>query len=401
MSNVLIEELNRTPVEDQRVELVERKGRGHPDSICDAIVEEVSVALCREYLAGAGRVLHHNVDKGLLVAGRTEPRVGGGRVVEPMRFVLGDRATTEYRGRHFDVAGIAASATRQWIRRNLPHVDPDRHWLFQSELKEGSPELTDIFERETIGANDTSAAVGYAPLTETERLVLAAEHYLNSADFKRRYPEAGVDVKVMGFRRDRELHLTVAIAFVDRFVSDAGTYFARKEEMRLSLEQYLAQQQKALDRISVSVNTLDDPARGEGGMYLTVLGTSAEGGDCGEVGRGNRANGVISISRPASAEAAAGKNPVSHVGKIYSVLSHQIAARIVAEVPGLREVAVLLCSEIGSPVDRPMVASAQIILQPGAALADVRDGINAVFASELAAIPLLSLQLARGERPVW
>ena len=271
MSNVLIEVLNRTPVEDQRVELVERKGLGHPDSICDAIVEEVSVALCREYLAGAGRVLHHNVDKGLLVAGRTEPCVGGGRVVEPMRFVLGDRATAEYRGRHFDVAGIAESATRQWIRHNLPHVDPDRHWRFQSELKEGSPELTDLFERETIGANDTSAAVGYAPLSETERLVLSAEHFLNSAEFKRRYPEAGEDVKVMGFRRDRELHLTVAIAFVDRYVSDAASYFARKEEMRLALERYLAQQQKTLDCISVSV-WLANPAM-SGRPTLTPFAT--------------------------------------------------------------------------------------------------------------------------------
>ena len=70
MSHIIIEALKQAPVDRQRVELVERKGAGHPDSICDAIMEQVSLALCREYLATFGRILHHNVDKGLLVAGR-------------------------------------------------------------------------------------------------------------------------------------------------------------------------------------------------------------------------------------------------------------------------------------------------------------------------------------------
>ena len=401
MFNVLVEELNRTPVENQRVELVERKGTGHPDSICDAIAEEVSLALCREYFARVGRILHHNVDKALLVAGRTEPRLSGGKVLDPMRLVLGDRATAVYKGQRFQVAEIAERSARDWVRRNLRYVDPDRHLIFQSELKEGSPELTDLFERAVIGANDTSAAVGYAPLTETENLVLAAERYLNSTEFKHRFPEAGEDVKVMGFRRDRDLLMTVAVAFVDRFVGDVKTYFSRKDEMRRALEEFLAQQQRTLDRISVNLNTLDDPTRGEAGMYLTVLGTSAEGGDCGEVGRGNRVNGVISINRPTSAEAAAGKNPVSHVGKIYSVLSHQLAAQVHAGVPGLQEVYVLLCSQIGQPIDKPMIAAAQVILQPGVVLAEVRQEVEAHIRRGLAAIPAFSVQLARGQWPVW
>ena len=84
MRSITVESLDNTPVEDQRVELVERKGVGHPDSICDAIMEEISVALCAEYLATFGRVVHHNIDKGLLVAGRTSPKVGGGVVDEPL-----------------------------------------------------------------------------------------------------------------------------------------------------------------------------------------------------------------------------------------------------------------------------------------------------------------------------
>jgi len=401
MSNIIVEELKQTPVEQQRAELVERKGTGHPDSICDAIMEQVSVALCREYLATFGRILHHNIDKGLLVAGRTEPRLGGGAVTEPMRLVFGDRATAEYKGKRIDVGAIAEAGAQDWLRRNLRFVDPQRHLVFQNELKEGSPELTDIFERDVIGANDTSAAVGYAPLTETERIVFATERYLNSAEFKATFPEAGEDVKVMGYRRDRELVLTVALAFVDRFVPDSKTYFARKEQMQIALEEYLAHEQRTLDRIEVTINTLDDPARGAGGMYLTVLGTSAEGGDCGQVGRGNKVNGVIALNRPMSTEAAAGKNPVSHVGKIYSLLTHRMAAEIYASVPGLREVYVWLCSQIGRPINQPLIASAQLITQQGVTLADVQPAVESVIEHELATIGDFTARLARGELPVW
>ncbi|HET7375660.1 MAG TPA: methionine adenosyltransferase [Anaerolineae bacterium] len=401
MSNITIDELKQTPVEQQRVELVERKGTGHPDSICDAIMEQVSIALCREYLKTFGRILHHNIDKSLLVAGRTDPRLGGGTVSEPMRLVFGDRATAEYNGQRIDVGAIAETSAKDWLRHNLRFVDPDRHIVFQNELKAGSPELTDIFDREVMGANDTSAAVGYAPLTETERLVFATERYLNSGPFKQIFPEAGEDVKVMGCRRDRDLILTIALAFVDRFVPDAGTYFDRKQQIQIALEEYLAREQRTLDRISVAINTLDDPARGAGGMYLTVLGTSAEGGDCGQVGRGNKVNGVIALNRPMSTEAAAGKNPVSHVGKIYSLLTHRIAAEIYAGVPGLREVYVWLCSQIGKPINQPLIASAQLILQPGVSLAALEPAVRSVIEHELAMMPDFTVKLAHGELPVW
>jgi S-adenosylmethionine synthetase len=401
MNALCVEAMTQTPVEGQRIELVERKGKGHPDSICDAIAEGVSLALCREYLTAFGRILHHNTDKAMLVAGQTLPRLGGGEVLEPMRLVLGDRAVREYHGKRIEVGAIAEASAKGWVRENLRFVDPDRHLLFQNELQEGSPELVDIFEREVIGANDTSAAVGYAPLTETERLVLAAEQRLNSPDFQRRFPEAGEDVKVMGVRRDRELTLTVALAFVDRFVPDARSYFQRKEEMRLALTEYLTGRLHALDRVAVQLNTLDDPARGGGGMYLTALGTSAEGGDCGQVGRGNRVNGVMPLNRPISSEAAAGKNPVSHVGKIYTLLTHHIAGQIVPRVQGVVEVYVWLCSQIGRPINDPLIAAAQVILQQGVGLPDVQLSIEAVIEEELAGIHEFGNRLARGELTVW
>lgn len=400
MQEILFEELSRPAVARQHVELVERKGVGHPDSMCDAIMESVSVALCREYREVAGRVLHHNVDKGLLVAGQTSPAIGGGTVLAPMRLIFGDRATDQWHARKIAVGDIAEAAARDWIRQHLRFVDPAKHIVFQNELQPGSPELLDIFSREHIGANDTSAAVGYAPMTETERLVLAAEHLLNSRGFKEQFPEAGEDIKVMGLRRGRDLHLTVALAFVDRLVASEHAYFARKEAIRHDLLRDLGAKLHDLDSLHIDINTLDMPRRGSNGMYLTVLGTSAEGGDGGQVGRGNRVNGVISLNRPMSTEAAAGKNPVSHVGKIYNLLTYQIANHIYSSVPGIDEIYLWLCSQIGHPVDEPWVASAQVALKADAATADVEPGIKRIVNEELADISIFCERLARGELPV-
>jgi S-adenosylmethionine synthetase len=400
METLQIEALSQLPVEQRRIELVERKGLGHPDTLCDAIMEQIAIDLCQAYQASFGRILHHNIDKGLLVAGRTAPQLGGGRVLEPMRLVIGDRATDRYHGQQLDVGAIAEASARDWIRRRLRFVDPDRHLVFQNELRPGAPELTDLFERAVLGANDTSAAVGYAPFSVTERLVLAAERYLNSAAFKQQFPEAGEDVKVMGYRRDRELTLTVALAFVDRFVPDAQAYFTRKAEIQAALERHLASAAGDLERLVVGVNLLDDPARGAAGMYLTVLGTSAEGGDSGQVGRGNRVNGLVALNRPMSMEAAAGKNPVSHVGKIYNLLSQRIAEDVYAQAPGVCEAYIWLGSRIGQPIDQPALAAAQLILAPGVALPDVRPAISAIIADALASLPAFIARLVRGELPV-
>jgi S-adenosylmethionine synthetase len=399
--NISVEEVPNLPMEEQPTELVERKGVGHPDSICDAIMEAVSVELSRAYQDHFGKVLHHNIDKGLLVAGATTPKLGGGIVDEPMRLIFGDRATYEYKGVRIPVGEIAEATAKSWLRGHLRFVDPAAHIVFQNEIKPGSPELIDIFERDVVGANDTSAGVGYAPLSETEQLVLAVERHLNSTGFKAAHPEAGEDIKVMGYRFGRDLTLTVALAFVDRFVPDEATYFERKAEIHDQLQDFVARQAHGMEGVMIDINTLDEPSRGSGGMYLTVLGTSAEGGDCGQVGRGNRVNGVIAFNRPATTEAAAGKNPVSHVGKIYNLLSHEIAERIILEVEGLREVTVYLCSQIGHPIDQPLVAAAQVILCKGAEIGDVRGPVYEVINRELASIERFTERLIQGELQVW
>jgi S-adenosylmethionine synthetase len=397
---ITVEVLSGKPVSDHEVEIVERKGVGHPDSICDAIMDRVSIALSKEYQKQFGAILHHNIDKAFLVAGDAEIRLGGGRVTDPMRLIFGDRATYSLNGKSIPINDIAISTAKRWIKEHLRFVDPDEHVVYDVQIKQGSPELVDIFSRDVPGANDTSAAVGYAPLTETERLVLSSENYMNSPAFKALFPEAGEDIKVMGFRRGKELNLTAAVAFVDRFVDSEDAYFRRKGQMHEAVEEFISGEVKTLGKVSLSLNTLDQRGRGLGGMYLSVTGTSAESGDSGQIGRGNKVNGVIALNRPMGTEAAAGKNPVSHVGKIYTVMTHQVAARIYQEVRGVREVYVWMLSQIGSPIDQPKVAAAQVILEKRARQSAATRKVREILERELAGISALTRQLAEGAFPV-
>ncbi|HXX37900.1 MAG TPA: methionine adenosyltransferase [bacterium] len=405
MRDILVETLSGVPGGETQVEMVERKGVGHPDSICDAIMDRVSVELSKEYLSQFGRILHHNIDKAFLVAGDVEVRFGGGTVREPMKLIFGDRAAFGWNGRELPIREIAIRTAKNWIRENLRFVDPGGadaedgpHVVYQIEIKPGSAELVDIFNRDSAVANDTSAAVGYWPMTETERLVRETEQFINSRTFKEDFPEAGEDVKVMGVRMGRELRLTTAVAFVDRFVEGEDHYFRRKQALYDAVMTFLSKR-TTMERVAFDLNTLDEPGRGVNGVYLSVLGTSAESGDSGQIGRGNKVNGVIAINRPMGTEAAAGKNPVSHVGKIYTILTHLVAQKVYEEVPGLREVYVWMASQIGKPIDQPITA-AQIILDKGVRKSTVVKRVREVLDRELAGIHVFCRELAEGKYTV-
>ncbi len=395
---IRVNQLEQVPVGDQPLEIVERKGVGHPDHICDAIMNDVSVTLSRQYLKRYGTVLHHNIDKALLAAGEVRRRFGGGEVKRPMLMVFGDRATYEVDGDPVPVDELAVSTAKKWFKNNLRFVDPDKHVRYQVELARGSEALRDIFKRKGkfLGANDTSAAVGYAPLTETERIVLLTEHHINSPSFKKEFPETGEDVKIMASRDKRELSLTIALAFVDRFIENEGQYFRKKADVVEDVTRFVKSRVK-LDGVNVSINTLDKRGRGMGGMYLTVLGTSADDGDGGQVGRGNRVNGLIPLNRPTCSEAAAGKNPVSHVGKIYNLLSYEIAQHIYQKVSGAREVYVWLLSQIGKPINDPKIAGIELILEKGVDFKPVSKQASDIARSELNSIDDFTKRLTEGK----
>lgn len=356
------------PTFKKRFEIVERKGIGHPDTICDLVMNQVSMELSKLYLKETGAVQHHNMDKGLLVAGQSENKFGGGEITKPMKFILGDRATFLADSRELPIGDFAIKTAKSWFEDNLRFV-MDEHVEFQVEIGTSSKELQSIFkDPKSFAANDTSALVGYAPFTKTESIVLETEEFINSNEFKKEFPESGEDVKVMGFRNNEHLDLTIAMAFVDAYVESENNYFKRKDEMLQSINEFLSK--KVQDSFETQINCLDSTGKGIDGLYLTVLGISADSADSGEVGRGNMANRVISPSRPAGAEATAGKNPVSHIGKIYNALSFRMADQIHKDVPGLDEVFVWMYNVIGRPVSEPKAVIIQPIVSEGSKLED-------------------------------
>lgn len=398
---IIIEPFNGKSVSDHRVEIIERKGIGHPDFMCDAIMESISVELSKEYLKEFGTILHHNIDKGLLAAGIVQKKFSGGKVIKPMELIIGDRATFKVGRKKIPVPDIAIDAAKRWIRTNLRFVDPEKHLKYRVVLAPGSEELSDIFSRtgKVRAANDTSAAVGYYPLSPAEKIVLETEKYLNSKVFKKKYPETGEDIKVMGLRNGKMLDITVAMPVLASYIRSENEYFEKKQAIHKNITEFLSCFNE-FSNIAVHFNTLDEKGRGLGGIYLSLLGTSAEDADSGQVGRGNRVNGLISLNRPMGTEAAAGKNPVSHVGKIYNFLAHKIAKEIYESIPGIKEIYVLLLSRIGDPIDQPQMASVQVLLERGRRINEITKPVRLIFEKEFSDINKFCMELSKGKYPV-
>lgn len=375
--------------EDLPVEMVERKGLGHPDSICDALAETLSRNLCRHYLERFGTILHHNVDKALLCGGRARPAFGGGEVLAPMDLYLSGRAVAEAGGAVVPLDDIVVEGSRTWLRANLHALDADRHVRLHNVVQPGSRALGDLFVRgATHGrgvplANDTSFGVGCAPMTALEQLVLEIEQRINGRPRAARHPAWGEDIKVMGVRHGRAVHLTIACALIGRHLTGLDDYWTETDAIRQAVAERASDY--GFEECRIAVNAADDPASGS--VYLTVTGTSAESGDDGEVGRGNRVNGLITPCRPMSLEAAAGKNPVSHVGKIYNVLARQVAETIVAEMPMVAAAHCYLVSRIGSPVTEPAIAHVRLATHDGMPVELLQGRAGEIVDRELQGIP--------------
>lgn len=397
MRNIIVEKLIQKPIEEQEIEIVERKGIGHPDSISDGIAESVSRALCNAYLDYFGGVLHHNTDEVQITAGESYPEFGGGDIIKPMDILLTGRGVPEYDGRKIGVDRIAIGAAKEYLNKALINLNVETCTVVECKIGHGSGDLVDVFARKGMpSANDTSFGVGYAPFSETEQIVMASEELLNSADFKKKYPQIGEDIKVMGLREKDKITLTVAVAMISKYTNSVEDYHEAKAMVKDTITQLA---HKYTNReVETFVNTGDDPtSQTEKGYYLTVTGTSAEMGDDGSVGRGNRANGLITPNRPMSMEATSGKNPINHVGKIYNLLSNQMANNIVDEVEGVKQVQIMILSQIGSPIDQPKAASAQLILEEGYQMDGVRKEVNGVMDSCLAEINGITELLIKGK----
>ena len=395
-------------VNESRVEVVERKGDGHPDTLVDSIVEDLSLALCREYIAKTGRILHHNVDKAQICGGATEVGFGQGRFTKPIYVLLGGRATYEALGKKVDVQGIALETTKKRFAevagRYIDINDPEQVQIEPGRISASSRDLVDIFMRNggTQGkplSNDTSFGVGYAPLSVTERVTLETERYLNSLAYKAREPSVGKDIKVMALREGDRIKLTVAVAFIAHHIKDIRQYEDAKARVRDDIEtkvrSIISEMGSNLEP-EIHVNTGDDPKSQS--VYITHTGLSCEMGDDGSVGRGNRVNGLITPMRQMSLEAAAGKNPVNHVGKIYTLFAFDLADRIIAEFKGdVAECNIMLLSQIGKPITEPKNVNLFIRNANGTDYDAVAGRVERFVQAELEHIPDITEKVVSGK----
>jgi len=397
MRNIIVKELIQKPIEEQEIEIVERKGIGHPDSISDGIAESVSRALCQAYIEKFDGIMHHNTDEVQITAGESDPHFGGGEIIKPIDILLTGRGVSEIEGKKIGIDRIAITAAKEYLKETIINLDVETSVIVECKIGSGSGDLVDVFKRDGMpSSNDTSFGVGFAPFSETEKIVMATEELLNSKNFKKKYPQVGEDIKVMGLRENSKIILTTAVAMVSKYVDGRDSYLNVKDELKDIITDLAL---KKTDReIETFINTGDDnSSESEKGYYLTVTGTSAEMGDDGSVGRGNRANGIITPNRPMSMEATSGKNPINHVGKIYNLLSNKMAEDITKEIDGIKQVHIMLLSQIGKPIDHPKAASAQIIVEEGYSMESVNKDVEGIMNNWLEDIGKITEMMVEGK----
>jgi len=250
----------------------------------------------------------------------------------------------------------------------------------------------DLTQSTFLESNDTSAGVGYAPYSTSDKIAIMIERMLNGSDFKKEHPFIGSDIKVMVAATDRFIEITTCIPFIGLYTPSIDFY----KEKILWLKDLIDDQVKNIVgesySFSTTINSRDVIEMKE--VYLTATGSSVESGDEGMVGRGNRVNGVISMTSPMSMEGACGKNPIYHIGKLYNVLAGKIASKIfdLYKTP----CKVFLLSQSGRNLQDPW----QCTIVLGSKKYD-KEKISDLVMGELANIPNLSKDLIFGRYTIY
>jgi len=377
-TNLLVYSSGKTGVDDTLFEIVERKGIGHPDTLCDTIAEKVSQTYAQYCLERYGIILRHMVDMIALSGGAVKVKFGGGEMQKSIRLYLNCRFTRTYQQDIIPYLEIVKGVVYRHFGEVLPLLDLDQ-WLTIVDNTHSAPgpgvvynadgstqnerkfffEIPQkefaVFHDNSLRSNDTSTAVAYSPLSATEQIVILVETKLNGQEFKKLHPYVGTDIKVMAKRIQKHLGLTVCIPFVAVHTPSKEFYFEKIKFLTNVIKQLVMSKFGQFD-ISVSLNTRDNPNKSD--YYLTLTGSAIESGDEGVVGRGNRYNGVIPFTRHMSMEACCGKNPVYHVGKLYTAISSLISEEIF-HLTGL-ETYVYLTSQMGRNLSDPWSACVEV-----------------------------------------
>ncbi|MDD2732079.1 MAG: methionine adenosyltransferase [Candidatus Pacebacteria bacterium] len=340
--NNLFFDSNLVSIEKRSFELVERKGIGHPDTLADGVAE----AICLEYSNYCynhfGAILHQMLDKIMFIGGKGEFAFNYGKMLEPWKLIINGKLTESFGNTQINYQDLATRVTKDYLRKVIPNLDVER-WLniiFYTSTSSKAPywfhprTLTDVPDASNPYANDTVTAVGYWPLSITERLTLLMERYFYHKNDTPRFSFIGQDIKILSVRKKKNIDITICVPFFSAKTPNADVYFSRKRKIQNDLQNIANQFLKGKYKVILSINTQDEminnPSRGIG-FYFVVSGSALDSGEEGVVGRGNRSRGLISNVRPYSIEGIHGKNPVYHVGKVFNYIADLFAKKISEE----------------------------------------------------------------------
>lgn len=388
----------KSNIDDVLFEVVETKGKGHPDNICDTLAEKISAAYSRYCVEHYGVVLRHMIDKLSILGGGSKVKFGGGEMVSPIKLLINGRFTNCFQKEKIDYMAIVTKTIKDYFKELFPLLDVEKFLeivdnthhnegpgvIYNSDdsTKNERKKFFEVvnqndFRRHNnhFRCNDTSTTVSYYPMSNLEKTVLEIEQTLNSHKYKEKYPWTGNDIKVMGIRKDKKIEITSCVPLISRYIKDLEDYICKLKLIKEDIYKIVLFHFKDAE-IEIFVNTRDNYENND--MYMTLIGSAVESGDEGAVGRGNRSRGVIPFCRNFSMEAPCGKNPVYHTGKLFTAIGDKISKDIYDKYN--IENVVYCTSKMGDNIEEPWNVSIELNTTT---TAEIKEEINSIVQEQI------------------
>jgi len=371
-------------VEASTFEFVERKGEGHPDTLSDIIADTYVLNYINDCwakfpeLKEAKRFPNLYVDKIMLAGAISTATFGSYDIVAPPEAILVGKVTTHIGMVDLGVETIFEKTVKDVFVSILKHEDSVRNLKFHYKNNNlggadhgrgfynpnSTEELLTILSKESV-SNDSCIITAHYPYSLLEKMTVFAERMINGEEFKKTFSSTGTDVKVLSVRNGDQFDITSCVPFHPERTLSPEYYYSTVSDIHEFISAKMNDFLKANSHIrkhhiNVSINTKDDGNQ----VYLAPWGTALSKGDSGVVGRGNKYNGFISVSRPSSVEAPAGKNPNHFAGKIYTFFAQELAKSIYREFGVGNQITI--SSRNGHLLDQPAFILIDCLRKPSA-----------------------------------
>ncbi|PIQ91690.1 MAG: hypothetical protein COV70_02450 [Parcubacteria group bacterium CG11_big_fil_rev_8_21_14_0_20_39_22] len=314
-------------------EIVERKGVGHPDSLADALSNEISVYFSKHCIDNFGIILHHNFDKLYIGGGNFTNNFGTCDRLKPIMVQVNGRISDRFGRNMIEIESIQKKAVENYLCKVLPNITKDdlvvisNATQFHRNPRRFSPRnRRDVPDADRPMANDTSLCVSHWPPTATESLVYRLEKYFwertDDGYLTPRFTEIGGDIKVFAIREDKHIDIIMSVPTLSEKTKSFKHYLELIYDYKSKLTVIAKEIVSPLDMtVSIEINPQKNP-------YMLGIGSCIECGEEGVVGRGNSILGIIAPNRCGTQESWAGKNPVYHTGRVWGYLTAKLAQSI-------------------------------------------------------------------------